>query len=873
MSTKPKKPTAKTTMPNWLTSSRPYATFFNVVRYRSFARVYVAISFAVLVATTVLWTILGAKLQQSNADQLINAMLFRDGPTFDGAQFPGAHSFLLKWPLFALVHVFGYTSASYIGVTLIATLLTVLAFAYVIYRLDKRPLRFATAWLALSSVLLLIPAQPYAGGLLPVNMAMMTTRNLEYVFYIVGLVLVLRATKFRSRQTAIAIGVFGLLFASDKLFLAMSLGGALLALITYGALKQWRLVTMAVNWMLASIAGAVASIALVAAIGALHITTILGKDASPYQIIDTAHDGVLGSFYAIFSLATNWGANPAFNATTLRGIPSTAMHNLASAGVVGYVVNAVLVIVAIILIGRFLLTNAKGHASTNQKLPQSTALALALVWTTVAVVGQYVLTQHDYVVDARYLTIALFTLFVVVITALRKRRIAAEYVAALGVVLLVAIACSSWYVVQTSRTQAAALTDVNARNTKIAQILGNHRTDILVGDYWRVIPTQLKTKQLAQKIMPLADCSVPRTVLTSAPWNADLTKHSFAYLISFDKSLTDYPSCDLHKITLRYGLPNSTELVFGTLDNPKELLLFYDTGAHPHIHVRTVATAKVLPTPITELDHTTCQVPTVMQFVAHQDDDLLFMSPDLLRTIKDGDCVRTVYLTAGDAGSSEGYWLARERGAEAAYAKMLNIPNDWEQHDISLSSGQFVRIANPKGNNHVSLIFLHLPDGGLKGDGFSATKQATLAKLYGGQIANMRTVDNQSTYTSAQLVKTLSTLMHVYQPSQLRAQSNVAGGQIQDHSDHRAGGQFVKKAYQQFEEEQYDSKLMIPFSYYVGYPIRPNPANVSGLELEQKEAAFLEYAKYDGGVCQTDVICDNTPTYGSYLHREYQSNY
>ena len=38
-----------------------------------------------------------------------------------------------------------------------------------------------------------------------------------------------------------------------------------------------------------------------------------------------------------------------------------------------------------------------------------------------------------------------------------------------------------------------------------------------------------------------------------------------------------------------------------------------------------------------------CPQGTTLNIVAHQDDDLLFLSPDLLHNIQAGRCVRTVY--------------------------------------------------------------------------------------------------------------------------------------------------------------------------------------------------------------------------------------
>ena len=52
---------------------------------------------------------------------------------------------------------------------------------------------------------------------------------------------------------------------------------------------------------------------------------------------------------------------------------------------------------------------------------------------------------------------------------------------------------------------------------------------------------------------------------------------------------------------------------------------------------------------------------SVMVVVAHQDDSLLFLSPDVLHDIQSGACVTTVYLTAGDGS---GAYLTREHRRE-----------------------------------------------------------------------------------------------------------------------------------------------------------------------------------------------------------------
>ena len=67
----------------------------------------------------------------------------------------------------------------------------------------------------------------------------------------------------------------------------------------------------------------------------------------------------------------------------------------------------------------------------------------------------------------------------------------------------------------------------------------------------------------------------------------------------------------------------------------------------------------------------------LLNFVAHQDDDLRFLSPDLLDAVQGGQAVRSVFVTAGDAGA--GQLLAEPAArARAAYAKMAGVANTWK---------------------------------------------------------------------------------------------------------------------------------------------------------------------------------------------------
>ena len=119
--------------------------------------------------------------------------------------------------------------------------------------------------------------------------------------------------------------------------------------------------------------------------------------------------------------------------------------------------------------------------------------------------------------------------------------------------------------------------------------------------------------------------------------------------------------------------------------------------------------------------------------VAHEDDELLFMSPDLLHAIRAGVAVRTVYLTAGDDGMPASYWMTREEGPRAAYALMAGTANSWTQSDAGVP-GHPIPLFTLSGNPGISLAYLRLPDGNLNGSGFASTGNESLQKLWQGTI-------------------------------------------------------------------------------------------------------------------------------------------
>lgn len=851
---------------------------WKAVRQANFAKRYAAAALMALLLSAILWAVLGANLHNLNADQSANSFLFENVSTFHGASWPGQHSFLLKWPLFLLIRFLGYSTGSFTLFTVLTVLATVGGLAALLGRIERRPLVLGTLYLALASVLMAIPTMPYAGGLLPLNMAMLTTRNVEYLVYIVSLVLLLRAPKILSRRFGLATLVLALLIASDKLFLTLSAGGALLGLIVYGVAGRRDAAKLCLRWLAGGAAAAFTAAAGLALINALGVTHIVNQTGGgPYGVIRSLHDALLGSIHAVLAVFTNFGANPAFDALKLRDIPRRAFSGLAGAGGLAFVVNAAVLLAASYAAWHLIKTGwSKPRRPKKAALSGKIALATMLIWSSLAAMLAFIGTKHYYAVDARYLAVLLFAAFISLAAHVSNQKLwPAGKLLALGSVLALSLAAGMLSALQTYHKQKAALADVGSRNQTIAQILAQHKVDVLVGDYWRVVPVKLQAQGAPLGIMPLENCTQPRDILSSKKWQPDLSARSFAYLLTQSGNLTDYPSCSLESIVSAYGRPSSSVLIAGSLRQPAEQLLFYDHGARNSAPATAPKSpSSVLTVPLDELPHTDCGQQTDMNIVAHQDDDLLFMNPAILQAMHKQRCQRTVYLTAGDAGYGRFYWLGRERGSEAAYDYMDGPGNDiWVSRVVKLSDNAYATVANPRGNSKLSLIFLHLPDGDIGGSGFKDSGYVSLRKLDDGRIKTIGSVDGQSSYTARQLVVALKQLMEIYEPTLVRTQANYIGKKYPDHSDHLAVGSFAKRAFSLYEAGHANDPIKPSLRFYIGYPVHGLPPNVFGQDLRQKEAAFFAYGTFDPGVCAGLKQCGRGSAYPAYLTRMYQSPY
>jgi LmbE family N-acetylglucosaminyl deacetylase len=258
-----------------------------------------------------------------------------------------------------------------------------------------------------------------------------------------------------------------------------------------------------------------------------------------------------------------------------------------------------------------------------------------------------------------------------------------------------------------------------------------------------------------------------------------------------------------------------------------------------------------------------CPLGSSMYTAAHEDDTILFMNPDLFHDIQAGRCVLTVFLTAGDAGAGESYWSSRERGAEAAYAQMAGVPDNWSASDAGIA-GHPMPLMTLLGNPRVSIVFMRLPDGFATGAGYGVHDYESLQKLYTGAIGEVTAVDGSSSYTKSALTSTLTALMTRFGPDRIATQDFIGSFGDGDHSDHHATAYFTRDAHLAYNA--------VPHTIvsYLDYTTQSLPSNVTGADYNEKIAVWQAYAPYDSTVCQSEAICQSG-RYGSWFSRQYIS--
>lgn len=260
-----------------------------------------------------------------------------------------------------------------------------------------------------------------------------------------------------------------------------------------------------------------------------------------------------------------------------------------------------------------------------------------------------------------------------------------------------------------------------------------------------------------------------------------------------------------------------------------------------------------------------CPAGTLLTVWAHYDDDLIFGSPAIPRALNAQQCVRTLYLTASDAGRGAQYGLNREAGLRAAYDAMRGVSTPWETRTVTLANGITLAMTRPNGDPRISLFFLRLPDGGLDANGFSATGHGSIPKLLDGLVPDVQRVGGGTALVAVDLPAVVAELYAAYAPQTVLTHlPGIAQGSKGDHPDHADTGNIIA--------DMVGRALLDPSQvvYAQGYPSGARPANVQSDELSRKLDAFVKYAAHDSVLkCSTPDSCRKLPRFGASLLREY----
>ncbi len=245
--------------------------------------------------------------------------------------------------------------------------------------------------------------------------------------------------------------------------------------------------------------------------------------------------------------------------------------------------------------------------------------------------------------------------------------------------------------------------------------------------------------------------------------------------------------------------------------------------------------------------------------IAHPDDDLLFMQPDLLRAVQGGEGVTTIYVTAGNGSDGVPYSETRYAGAQAAYAEAADNA-DWQCGWIALAghAAEHCRLAAA----NVSLVFLGYPDGGIEGD-----EPNSLLHLWEGTIDGADTVARRPAhYDQAGLVAALAEAIGDAQPHTIRS-LDVSATHGRDHSDHWIVGALALLA-------AAESGTQAGLMSYRGYDVTAEPSNALPGIFDRSALVLAHYeACVDGCAACGEACTKLDPSHMQWLNRRYAVGY
>jgi LmbE family N-acetylglucosaminyl deacetylase len=243
-----------------------------------------------------------------------------------------------------------------------------------------------------------------------------------------------------------------------------------------------------------------------------------------------------------------------------------------------------------------------------------------------------------------------------------------------------------------------------------------------------------------------------------------------------------------------------------------------------------------------------------MQVVAHADDDLIFMNPDLASGIRAGQATVGVYLTGGetDKPDAAAYAARRQAGTRAAYARMAAVPDDWQPSRLDVDARHAVELYTLRARPDVQVIFVNLPE---NNDPHAVGGKETLVRLWNDDRDELRastlvpeggTVRHPYLYTHNELIQLLGKLFDRFHPTVVRAQDPNPDKRLfneisrfHDHPDHVMAARFTDAATRSYRGPRF------VLENFRDYNLADVPVNLSAADRRDKLDVFGAYVPHD----------------------------
>ncbi|MEV0371738.1 PIG-L family deacetylase [Streptomyces sp. NPDC050636] len=284
----------------------------------------------------------------------------------------------------------------------------------------------------------------------------------------------------------------------------------------------------------------------------------------------------------------------------------------------------------------------------------------------------------------------------------------------------------------------------------------------------------------------------------------------------------------------------------------------------------------------------------VMQILAHPDDDLYFMNPDLQQTIGANDQLVSVYLNCGETGGRNkvpgrpqpkphlaAYAGARRQGLRQAYALMAtgNAHMRWGMQATALPDGTLIEVNTLAGHPGIQLIFLGVRQHSASGRGHKRGLRdlwADPTMVTSTLVSTGSPVRASHKVTRSGLIDALVHLLDRYQPTLVRTMDPDPDMQVHDrrhrvhhdqpgysdHPDHTAAALFTYAALERYKGP--GNSRLYAVTAYRGYYNERWPDNLPAQIIRTKADVLNAYGgspdscDFPGGCGDYDVGQDRS---------------